>query len=241
MKKTTIALTIVLAAGAAAFAAGHTILTVVFGTPAIVCPGEATVEYTASSTSGQQATVVESLTGPTAKSSTYVINAGNSAGGWTVAGRTKTFDGVFHATGLADGDYSLQVCVTEAGSNGNPAKTVCETRAFTVNCADAVVNACANVAPFGEVVGNKHIETSSGVQINFDGDFGDYATIEITSDNFYASATVNRNGDSCNYHVSWKFTNENGGDIYTTDPAAGVYSAKVTGNGKTLEFPITLN
>jgi len=242
MKKAIIVLTIALSAGAVALTAGPaTMLTVVFGTPAITCPGDATIEYTVTSTSAQEAGVVETLSGPVTRSASYTIKSGNVANGWTVAGRTKTFDGVFHATNLTDGDYTLQVCVTEAGSNGNPAKTVCESQAFTVNCAELVINPCANEAPFGEVVGNTHISHTSSVQIQFAGDFGDYASIEITGDNnFYAATTVNRNGDSCNYHVNWKFTNENGADLYGT-PQPGVYSAKVTGNGKTLQFAIVLH
>ena len=113
----------------------------------------------------------------------------------------------------------------ETGPGGNPAKTICSSQAFTVNCAEAIVNPCANAAPFGEVTGNTHITSSSGVQIQFSGDFGEYATIDITGDNsFYATAIVGRNGDSCNYHVSWKFNNGSGADIYSP-ASAGVYAA----------------
>ena len=242
MKKAIIASAIVISAGVVAFAAGPgTMLTVVFGTPEVACPGDATIEYTVTSTSGQAASVVETLTGSTSLANAYTIKSGNVADGWTIAGRTKTFDHVFHAANLPDGDYTLQVCVTEAGSNGNPGKTVCESQVFTVNCADLVINPCANTAPFGEVLGNTHISHTSAVQIQFAGDFGDYAFIEITGDNnFYASTWVNRNGDSCNYHVNWKFTNPSGADLYGT-PQPGVYTAKVTGNNKTLQFPISLN
>ena len=43
-------------------------LTVVFGTPAITCPGDATIEYTVTSTSAQEAGVVETLSGPVTRS-----------------------------------------------------------------------------------------------------------------------------------------------------------------------------
>lgn len=171
----------------------------------------------------------------------YAIPPGNVPGGWTFAGRTKTHDGLFQANGLPNGTYSLQVCVTQSGSGGNPNKTVCNSETIVVDCAAAAVgNPCASAAPFGEVVGNDKISDHATAQINFEGDFGPTAYVEITDANgFYRSATVRRDGDSCNYHVRWKFTTDDGADIFGND-GAGVYTVTVSGNNHALQFSTTL-
>jgi len=246
MRKQGLVLALLAAGGITAWAA--VTLTIAFGTPNVQCtPNGATVsvDYTVSSTDAAPSAVVETLRDKNSivkKTNSYSIVGSNVPGGWVVAGRTKTYDATFQGTGLADGDYTLEVCVTQAGSGGNPDKKVCQTTAITINCVQAVVDACANTAPFGEVVGNKNISDTSTAQIQFEGDFGPVAYLEITDSDGapVGAANINRNGDSCNYHASWKFTTGSGADIYGNH-GAGVYTVKVTGNGKTLEFSVTLN
>lgn len=246
MKKRAMALALIVIGGITASAA--VTLTIAFGTPTVECTingANVSVEYTVGSTDASPSAVVETLrdsSNVTKKTNSYNITGSNVAGGWIVAGRVKTYDATFQATGLTDGDYSLEVCLTQAGSGGNPSKQLCQTKAITVNCGQLVANPCANTAPFGEVLGNKHISDTSTAQIQFEGDFGPIAHLEITDSNgaYVGSADINRNGDSCNYHANWKFTNGNGADI-TGNHGAGVYTLKVTGNGKELEFSATLN
>ena len=246
MRKPAMALALLFAGGVAAWAA--VTLTIAFANPDVECTlngANVSVDYTISSTDASSSAVVETLTDSnnvTKKTKSYTIVGANQPGGWIVAGRTKTFDATFQATSLADGDYSLEVCVAQAGSGGNDGKTVCQTKTITVNCGEAVVNPCANTAPFGEVLGNKHISDNSTAQIQFEGDFGPTAHLEITDSNgaYVGSADISRNGDSCNYHANWKFTNGSGADIYG-NYGPGVYTLKVTGNGKILEFSTTLN
>ena len=247
MKKAALAIAMGLAASVVAGAAG-TALAITFGTPSVDCPGgNVTVDYTISTTAGDGATITEKLTDVnnvtvgTPKS--YTILSGNVVGGWTFAGRTKTHDGVFQASGLADGDYLLQVCATQAGSNGNASKTICQSQSIHIACGEQVVNPCASVSPFGEVVGNKNLGDHSTVQIQFEGNFGPIAYLEITDSNggFVGSATIGRAGDSCNYHANWKFTTGDGADIYGNH-GPGVYAIKITGsNNENYEFPVTLN
>jgi hypothetical protein len=244
MKKGFIVIAIVVGAVAASSAAG-TALSIVFGTPTVVCPeGNVAVEYTISTTAADGATVTEKLTdssNATITQSSYDIQSGNVAGGWTFGGtRTKTHDDTFEYNGLSNGTYSLQVCVMQAGSGSNPAKTVCNSQTIVVDCSQ-IGNPCANTAPFGEVVGNTKIGDHATVQINFEGDFGASAMVEIrNADSFYAFAWINKNGDSCNYHANWKLTTPDGSDFYGS-AGAGVYTVTVTGNGATLQFPVTLS
>jgi hypothetical protein len=141
---------------------------------------------------------------------------------------------------LHDGDYTLDVCATQAGSGGNSDKTVCKTQAIVVACAQADVNPCASEAPFGEVVGNTQIKPHATAQIQFRGNFGSSAWVEIRAEGFYRSASIGRNGESCTYHANWKFNNESGAD-FIGNAGAGVYTVKVSGNANTLEFPVTLS
>jgi hypothetical protein len=248
MKKAAIALMIVLGAGFAVLAAAATMLTITILSTNVECPdGNVTVEYTISSTSGQNAAVTETLTDDATKSTkasrSYNIVAGNNPGvGWTVGGKTKTHDDVFQTTGLLDGDYSLQICVVEAGTNGNPAKTVCQTAPIRVACAEQTVNPCASASPKGEVVGNDRITDHSTAEITFEGNFGQVASLEIKGpDNFYRSFTIPRKGDSCQYHANWKFTTGSGSDVYGNN-GPGVYTVTVNGNNSDpLEFSFKLN
>ena len=243
MRKAGIAVAMALSTAVAVWAAG-TALSITFGSPTVICPdGNVSADYTISTTAASGATVTETLSSasnPLVAQHSYDILPGNVSGGWTFGGRTKTYDGTFVANGLSNGTYSLQVCVTQAGSGGNPDKTVCNSETIVVACSDTF-NPCASVAPFGEVEGNNQITDHSTVQINFEGDFGTVATVEISNTNgFFRSANVNRNGDSCNYHANWKFTTDNGADIFGND-GPGVYTVKVSGNNQTLEFPVTLH
>ena len=246
MKKSALALALTIMGGAATWAA--VTLTIALGTPNVLCSGDGaivTLDYTVSSTDASTSTVVETLKDAnnlTKKTNSYTITGANLPGGWLVAGRTKSFDATFQAAGLSDGDYSLEVCVTQPGSGGNPDKKVCQTKTITVNCAAVVVNPCANTAFFGEVVGNQHISDNSTAQIQFEGDFGPTAHVEITDSDgaFVGSADISRNGSSCNYHASWKFTTGSGADIYGNH-GPGVYTLTVTGNGFTKQISATLN
>jgi len=243
MRKAGIAITMALATGVAVWAAG-TALAVVFGTPTVTCPdGNVSADYTITTTAAAGAVVTEKLTDASnavVVQQSYNILPGNVPGGWTFGSRIKTYDATFTRNGLSNGTYSLQVCVTQSGSGGNPDKTVCNSETIVVNCAEIISNPCASAAPFGEVVGNNKITDHSTAQINFEGDFGYVAHIEISNANgFFRSADVNRNGESCNYHANWKFTTDDGADMFGND-GPGVYTVKVSGNGKNLEFSVTL-
>ena len=165
MRKPVIALALVVAGGIGALAA--VTLTIGFDSPTVECTingANVSLDYTIGSTDASPSAVAETLrdsSNVTKKASSYTIAGSNVSGGWIVAGRTKTYDATFQAAGLADGDYSLEVCVTQAGSGGNADKKVCQTKTITINCGEAVVNPCANTAPFGEVLGNKHIGDNS--------------------------------------------------------------------------------
>jgi hypothetical protein len=245
MKKAGIAITMALTTGVAVWAAG-TALTVAFGTPTVTCPdGNVSADYTITTTAASGAVVTEKLTDASnavVVQQSYDILPGNVPGGWTFGGRTKTYDGTFTHNGLANGTYSLQVCVTQPGSGGNPDKTVCNSETIVVGCAETW-NPCASVAPHGEVVGNDHITDHSTAQINFEGDFGPVAHVEISKtipNWFYRSANVSRNGASCNYHANWKFTTDDGSDMFGND-GPGVYTVKISGNNQTLELSVTLH
>ena len=243
MRKAGIAVTLALSTAVAAWAAG-TALSITFGSPTVTCPdGNVSADYTISTTAASGAAVTEKLTDASTvvvAQHSYDILPGNVPGGWTFGGRTKTYDGTFVANGLCNGTYSLQVCATQAGSGGNPDKTVCNSVTIVVACSETW-NPCASVSPFGEVVGNNQITDHSTAQINFEGDFGTVAHVEISNTNgFFRSANVNRKGDSCNYHASWKFTTDDGSDIFGND-GPGVYAVKVSGNNQTLEFSVTLH
>jgi hypothetical protein len=239
MKKIAVVLAIVTGTAVAAMAGVD--LSVAFGTPVVDCPdGDVSVEYTISATSASFADVTEKLTngGTLVAENSYSIGAGGNS--WINGGRIKTFDGQFQKTWLPDGDYSLEVCVTQPGSVGNPGKSDCQTIAIVVACAEQWVNPCASAAPFGEVVGNDRIRPNATAQINFRGNFGALASVEITGPNgFQQFGMIAKAGDSCNYHANWKFTNTSGADFYGNS-GQGVYTVKVSGNGNSLEFPVTL-
>jgi hypothetical protein len=238
---TATAFVVVVLTAATIWAAG-TALTITFGTPTVICAtdgGSVTASYTIATTAADAANVTEtlSLNGNEVTSHAFTIAAGNVAngGGWTFAGRTKTYDGTFTATGLADGTYTLEVCAAQGGANGNLAKAVCQSETIVVSCGPLVDPPCSS-EPFGEVVGNHNISVNAAAQVNFRGDFGDSASLNITGpDGFTATASIDRDGNSCNYHANWKFTNGSGADIYGND-GPGTYTLVVSGNGHTLTF-----
>ena len=243
-KKVALGLSVLFGSGLTLVAAG-TALSVAFDEPIVSCPnGDVSASYTISTTAAAATSVTAKLTNSNnivVAQHSYTVLAGNVPGGWTFAGNTKTYDGVFQTTGLSDGTYSLQICATQPGSGGNPNKTVCQSETIVVACAEQVVNPCASTAPFGEVVGNNQITAHSTAQIQFRGNFGASAFVEITDANgFYRSASIAKAGDSCNYHANWKFTTPDGADIYGNN-GAGVYTVTVTGNNQPpLQFSVTL-
>ncbi len=236
----------VLAATTLTLWAAGTALQISFALPVVTCTtngGSVSAGYTVTMTAADAALVTETLTLGTTPvaSNSYTVLAGNilNGGGWTYAGRLKTRDGTFTTSGLADGIYTLEVCATQNGSTGNPNKHVCQTETILVNCGGAITNSCTS-APFGEVVGNSHIGTNATAQINFQGNFGSAASVTITGPGYSETELIQEDGNSCNYHANWKFTNESGAD-FTGNGGAGVYRVDVTGNSQpTLTFYVTL-
>lgn len=236
-----VALAIIAAAATTIWAAAPT-MTLTFGVPSVVCTtdgGSVSASYTIATTAGDAAVVTEtlSLNGTDVRSHSFTVASGNvlNGGGWNFAGRTKTFDGTFTDSGLPNGEYTLEVCAAQSGSNGNPGKAICQSETIVVSCG-SVESACAS-GPFGEVVGNPDLNQQAPVEINFRGDFGDSPVLTITGPTGASvSATIDRNGNSCTYHANWKLNEPNrGGDIYGND-GPGTYTFTVTGNGHTLTF-----
>lgn len=229
----------VLLAGAAgivgiAYAAG-TSLSVSFSAPSIVCNGtegaSVTFYYTVTSTGAADAAVVTGQinSGPVFSITTIAAGNVNTGGGWTFSGRDKTFSGTYQTT-LANGTYTFTVCATQNGANGNPNKSACNSETVVINCATDALT-CANTAPFGEVPHNTNLCSASGqIEIQFRGDFGAAANLEITGPNgFSFSTTVDRAGDSCNYHYNWNPRPAGG----TGNGGAGTYTFTATGNNQT--------
>jgi hypothetical protein len=174
------------------------------------------------------------------KNNTKTIAAGNVAngGGWTFAGRTKSYDGEFRADGIANGVYSLQVCATQAGANGNGNKTACDVETITVQCNVAPSGPCYE-QPFGEIENNGHISLRSAVAtINFKGDFGPEPSVTITGPLGHTiTNTVEGSGNSCVYTALWRFdTDANGAATFRGNDGPGTYTFDVVGNGRTLHF-----
>lgn len=225
-----------------AMAAG-TALSVTWDTVTVSCPnGDVSAPYTIATTAGEAATVVETLTleDTVVTSKQYIVPSGNvtTGGGWVFAGRTKTRDGVFTTSGLQNGTYELEVCATQAGSAGNPNKKTCAVETIIVNCGAVLPTPCT-AAPFGEAVGNNHIGSQAAAELQFRGDFGSSALVTVTGNGFSDSASINQNGNSCTYHANWKFQNANGADLFGAN-GPGAYLVNVTGNGKSLDFVVTL-
>jgi hypothetical protein len=208
-----------MAAGVAPAATGDgTKLTVTLDTPSVVCiadgsGADVTAGYSVISTGAADAAVLTASIGgvdyplPT-------IASGNVAtgGGWTFSGRTKTAEGEFTAF-LANGEYTITVCAAQNGANDR--KEVCSTPApVTVNCTSP--DPCANVGAYGEVPNNKNLCKANGnIEIQFQGSFGDTATLVISGPDFSTTAPVNKNGDSCNYHFNWDPAEDQNPGVYT--------------------------
>jgi hypothetical protein len=241
MKKFSLVAAVLFVATTSMWAAGTTMVISIADAIKDCVTHSVTVDYTITTTAADGASVTETLRqGDTVvKANTYSILSGNVPGGWVFAGRTKSHDGQFQASNLADGSYALEIGVTQAGSGGNPGKTDCQTQVIVMACAST--SACANTEPFGEVVGRKEIGDDATVQVNFRGDFGPTAYLAVNKNgSTIGGANISQNGDSCNYHANWKFTNGSGADIYGND-GPGVYTLTVTGNGQDpLEFSINL-
>lgn len=244
----TLALAIIAAAATTIWAAAP-VMTLTFGIPTVVCTnsgGSVSASYTIATTAGDAAAVTETLrlNNTDVLSNSFTIASGNvvNGGGWNFAGRaTKTFDGTFTASNLANGEYTLEVCAVQNGANGNPGKSICQSETVVISCG-AADSACSS-RPFGEIVGNPELKQQAPVQINFKGDFGDSALLTISGPNGggVEPASINRDGNSCNYHANWKLsTPYKGGDIYGND-GPGVYVFTVTGNGNVLTFTAAIN
>ena len=226
---------VLLAVATAVVVYGAISLSVSFSDPTIACnsDGTATVTfgYTVTSGDSSAATVTGSVDAGTPFALTG-INAGSGTGAWTINGSTKTADGSYSTT-LTDGQHTFTVCATQPGSGGNPDKTGCATQTVTINC--PATSGCDTTEVFGEVPANKNLCLANGtIQIQFRGNFGETANLEIDGpNNFSLAVAVNRAGDSCNYHYNWDPGTGNGG--------AGGYTFKVTGNNQPeLDFTATL-
>ncbi|HEX9112887.1 MAG TPA: hypothetical protein VF888_00945 [Nitrospirota bacterium] len=195
----------------AVYAAG-TSLVVTLENPAVVCRADGlgadvTAGYAVTSSGAADAAVMEAFIGTT-EYPLPTIASGNIAdgGGWTFAGRTKTAEGDFGPLYLANGDYTLTVCATQGGANGQTSKHACSTPApIAVHCTST--DPCANEGAFGDVPANKNLCKANGnIEIQFKGNFGDTATLVIdgpSGSGFNSTVTIDKAGDSCNYHYNW--------------------------------------
>lgn len=165
------------------------------GTGATVTEG-----FTVMSGNASAATVTANI-----NSTDYTLDsilAGNIAdgGGWT-GSNPKTAGGEFSTFLDNGGPYTLAVCADQQGGNSGE---VCSTTLITVNCTS--LDPCANEGPFGSIVANKNLCKASGtIQIHFKGNFDDTATLEIfnTATGWSKEVSVDKAGDSCNYHYNW--------------------------------------
>jgi hypothetical protein len=119
---------------------------------------------------------------------------------------------------LPNGTHSVELCLTQSGSQGREPKRACATvEAVSVACAPE--NACSGASFFGNLVGNPSLCTGNGpphIPVHFRGDFGESASLLISGPNGYGhSATLQRAGVSCNYHYNWQPTGNDGDGSYT--------------------------
>lgn len=186
-------------------------LAVIVDTPMVDCHSDGngadvTAAYTVVSTgSADSADVVASIGGVNYDLPTIASGNADNGGGWTFSGRTKTAEGTF-TTSLPNGEYTLTICVTQSGANGRLPKQVCSAPvAVTIYCTPDS-EPCAKVGPFGEVPHNKNLckTNTSNIEIQFRGDFGEQASLEISGPSgFFLPVLVDRAGESCNYHYNW--------------------------------------
>jgi hypothetical protein len=136
------------------------------------------------------------------------ILSGNVTGGWTFAGRTKTYSGET-TINLEPGTYEIALCATQSGSDGRIVKRSCDTR-------QVVVEACSQVIPAnctGEVIGQ--LDTSNGnafcnagtLNITWRGAASWPTTVNVTvtdgGTTLLAPTAMSKDGDSCNYRYQW--------------------------------------
>ena len=244
MKKTkstlvVLGLTLLLAlAGVLVYAAG-TSLSITVDDPIIgdCVDGSAqvTFDYSVISTgAADAATVTAEVVGVSSAETVGTIASGNvtNGGGWTFAGRTKTAEGSFSLS-LEEGTYTVKVCVTQHGSQGNPDKVACREVTFTVSCAGGT---CPTREFFGETPNNVHLcGSKANIEIQFRGNFGSSADLKITGpDSFKLEDSVPVDGSSCNYHYNWDLGNE---ETFVFGP----YTIEVTGNGNTMSRSVDIN
>lgn len=167
------------------------------------------------------------------------IASGNveDGGGWTFDGRTKTAEG--SVTGFYEnGGYTFQICATQDGGGREPKSACSEPVTVTVEClgggGDGGDEGCPVSEFFGELVSNPKMCNGRGqvkIQIQFRGDFGSFATLDIEGPEGYRlSEVVPRNGNSCTYHHNWNLGKQ---------PSGGVYTIVV--NGGELVYGLTLS
>ncbi len=182
-----------------------TTLLVTLDTPVVTCNdagtgATVTTNYTVVSTGSADSAVMTATIGTT----TYPLpTIASGPAGWTISGRTKTATGTF-STFLDNGTYTLVICATQSGAGGRVEKAACSLLVnITVNCVSS--DPCANAGPFGEVPANRNLCSANGhIEIQFRGNFGDTAGLVISGPGgFSLPVSVDRAGDSCNYHYNW--------------------------------------
>jgi hypothetical protein len=188
-----------------------TSLSVLVDDPVVTCAaggGSATVDITysvASTAAADAASITLQIIGDASSIDAAAIASGCVADGgdWTCNGRTKTADRSYSTT-LANGTYTIQICATQNGSGGRLPKTACsQIKNITVDCPVELPAPACPSSYFGEFSGNTNLCNGSPIQVNFTGDFGETATLNITGPDYSDTISVDRDGDSCNYHASW--------------------------------------
>jgi hypothetical protein len=201
---------------------------------------EVTVAYTVTSTgAADSATVSYSVSGGISAVGTLPTIASGlvtDGGGWTKGqGAIKTAGGELKLS-LANGEYDIEVCAEQHGSDGNPDKQACNSVHVQVNC--ALEGTCDQRSElFGEVVGNKNLcQSESRINVQVKGLFGPTAMLEVKDQGgaLVGLFSTTRAGDSCVYH--WNL------DPKTWAAAtAGFYTFRVIGeNGATYDFGANL-
>jgi hypothetical protein len=196
-------------------------------------------DYTINSSSAGDTTVVLKQFFPDNSETSQTIKLIGFGGpdNWTVNGRNKTFTS-FYTIDLAPGNYTFQICAIQQGANGNPDKQACATQmSFTVVPCTTPVSDCGASAPHGEIVGNQqNVCTTKQVNVQWSGDFGDSATLNITSNKqgqLY-NGSITHEGDSCQYHLNWDST-------AGTPQSDESWTFTINGNNKTDTFSVSCN
>ena len=246
-KYTVLALALLLAAASTLYAGGGTGLAVTLAFDPLVdlvCDngqGTVTIHYTAGGgNSADGATVNYTvMTNPggveVQAGSLPSIAEGTTtdtpAGDWVNDKGTKTYSDSFNLT-LSNGTYDIEVCVDQSGATER--KHACGTITVTVDCQITEETCDKGNVIFGEVVGNKNVcKASNVVNFQFAGLYGPTATVDLSGPGgFHKTFYVDRAGDSCNYHLLWQATGDNGG--------AGNYTLAVSGNGNSESYDVAL-